>query len=255
MTPADTAEERTAELITSAERIFVLAGAGMSTESGIQDFRGPNGIWRTNPAAQRIFDIEAYIADPEVRLAAWQMRSSSPILTAEPNAGHRALVSLANSGRQLCVATQNIDGLQQRAGSEDVLELHGTFWSSICLDCGDLREIHETLGRFAAGDADPPCLVCGGLLRTNTIAFGQQLNPEVLAAAQTAAMTCDLALAIGTSLAVFPAAGLCDIALGRGIPLVICNGEPTNYDSVAAEVLREPIGEVLPRIIAAAVSG
>ena len=136
-----------------------------------------------------------------------------------------------------------------------MLELHGTFWSSICLDCSDVQPIRETLHRFSAGESDPHCLGCDGLLRTNTIAFGQQLNPDVLAAAQAAAMNCDLALAIGTSLAVFPAAGLCDIALGRGKPLVICNGEPTTCDTSATEVLRGPIGEVLPRVITTAVSG
>ena len=252
MVLADSAEQRTADLIRSARRIFVLAGAGMSTESGIQDFRGPQGLWRTNPAAQRIFDIEAYVSDPQVRVAAWQMRSSSPILSAEPNDGHRALNSLTQSGRELCIATQNIDGLQQRAGSQEVLELHGSFWTSVCLRCRDIRGIHETLDRFASGEQDPHCLLCGGILRTNTIAFGQQLDAEVLAAAHAGAMECDVALAIGTSLAVFPAAGLCDVALGRGVPLIILNGESTNYDNVATAVLRKPIGEVLPRVVAAA---
>ena len=244
-----TAENRVLALLNDAARILVLTGAGMSTESGIQDFRGPQGLWRTNPASQRIFDLQAYIEDPAVRLAAWEMRSSSPIRTAEPNPGHKALVDLADTGRDVLIATQNIDELHQRAGSESVLELHGTFWRSRCLDCGDHRSIDEAIARFESGDKDPHCYHCGGMLRTDTVAFGQQLDAQIVTSALTAAKNSDLTLAIGTSLAVFPAAGLCDVAVESGADLVIINGEPTNYDSQASAVLRGAIGEVLPRLI------
>ncbi len=242
-------EPQVLSLLNRARRIFVLAGAGMSTESGIQDFRGPQGLWRTNPASQRIFDLQAYIEDPAVRLAAWEMRSSSPILAAQPNRGHQALVDLSRTGRDITIVTQNIDELQQRAGSRDVLELHGTFWQSRCLDCDDRRSIDEAITRFQSGDDDPHCFHCGGILRTDTVAFGQPLDPRVVASAMTAARTSDLALAIGTSLAVFPAAGLCDVAIQAGADLVILNGEPTGYDKQARAVLRGAIGDVLPRLV------
>ena len=244
------AEATAAELIAAATRVFVLAGAGMSTESGIPDFRGPHGLWTTNPAAQRVFDIDAYMADEHVRRVAWQMRRSSPIIDARPNAGHYALASLAETGRTVTIATQNIDGLQQMAGSAEVWELHGTFWRARCLECGDLQGIERVFARLDEGEVDPECRLCGGILRTDTVAFGQSLDPEVLRAAGEAAANCDLALAIGTSLAVFPAAGLCELAIDRGAAFVIVNGEPTAYDELAAAVISDRIGSVLPRLVA-----
>lgn len=243
------AEATAADLIAAAKKIFVLVGAGMSTESGIPDFRGPHGLWTTNPAAQRVFDIDAYLADERVRRVAWQMRRTSPIIEARPNAGHYALAALAETGRTVTIATQNIDGLQQMAGSPDVLELHGTYWRARCLECGDLHGIERVFARLDAGEEDPKCQLCGGILRTDTVAFGQPLDPLVLQAASEAAMECDLALAVGTSLAVFPAAGLCEVAIDRGTAFVIVNGEPTAYDEVATAVVSERIGSVLPRLV------
>lgn len=238
-----------AGLLRAARRVFVLVGAGMSTESGIPDFRGPRGLWRTNPAAQRVFDIDAYLSEREVRRVAWQMRLSSPIRTARPNAGHLALATLAESGRTVTIATQNIDGLQQMAGSSDVLELHGTFWRSVCLGCGDRRGIEEVFRRLDSGEEDPDCRACGAILRTDTVAFGQELDPDVLSAAWHAAADCDVAMAIGSSLGVHPAAGLCEVAASGGGDLIILNAEPTPYDDIATAVIRRPIGEVLPLLV------
>lgn len=246
------AQRRAAQLLRNAQRVFALTGAGISTESGIPDFRGPDGLWRRSPAAQRIFDIDAYRSDPEVRRIAWQMRRSSPILQARPNAAHRALARLAESGRTVTIATQNIDGLQQMAGSTEVLELHGTFWRCVCLDCGDRRPIEDVFRRLDDGEVDPPCAVCGGMLRTDTVAFGQHLDSAVLDAAREAAEGSDVALAIGTSLSVHPAAGLCGTAVAAGAALVVVNGEPTSYDSSATVVIRSRIGEAVPSIVARA---
>jgi NAD-dependent deacetylase len=237
-----------AGLIRSADRVFVLAGAGMSTESGIPDFRGPDGLWTMNPGAMRMFDLEAYRSDPDVRRKAWQVRRHSEIRTAQPNAGHQSLAAWYTDERAVTIATQNIDGLQQRAGSPKVLELHGTFWQSMCLDCSDRRPIEYTFARLDEGEEDPPCLVCGGILKTGTVAFGQPLDVRILTEAAEAAQHCDVALAIGTSLIVQPAALLCDVAVKAGAPLVVINGSETPYDDVASLVIREPIGPSLTRI-------
>jgi NAD-dependent deacetylase len=236
-----------------AEAVVVLTGAGISTESGIPDFRGPQGVWTRNPAAQYLFTIENYVADPEVRRQAWAARLASPVWTAEPNAGHRALADFERTGRLRAVLTQNIDGLHQAAGSSTglVVELHGTARETACLECGDRLPMAEVLPRIEAGEADPACLECGGILKSATISFGQQLDADVIEAAVAATRGADLFVAIGTSLGVYPAAGLCDYAVARGTRLVVVNAEPTPYDDDAAAVLREPIGEVLPRLVAA----
>lgn len=235
-----------------ASRVAVLTGAGISTESGIPDFRGPQGVWTKNPAAEKLSDIHAYTASREVRELAWQSRLSHPGWRAEPNDGHRALVDLERSGRLSVILTQNIDGLHQKAGSDPakVLELHGTVADTVCLSCGDRRDMHEALDRVRAGETDPECLVCGGILKSATISFGQPLDASVLERARLAAITCDLLLTVGTSLSVHPAAGLVDIAVGAGAPVIICNAEETPYDSMASVVLREPVGEVLPALVA-----
>jgi NAD-dependent deacetylase len=239
------------EWVDGAGRITVLTGAGISTDSGIPDYRGPDGVWTTNPSAQRMVTIADYLADPEVRVGAWQERLLHPAWTAEPGPGHRALVGLERTGRLRVIATQNIDGLHQAAGSDPrlVLELHGTLREAACLSCGRRTSMREALDRVEAGEPDPPCLACGGLQRSATIAFGQSLDPEVLAAATAAARDADLFMAVGTSLTVQPAANLCAVALDAGARLVIVNAQPTPYDTFAAAVLSAPIGEVLPALV------
>ena len=233
--------------IAAAERVFVLSGAGMSTESGIADFRGPNGLWTRNPGAAKMFDIEAYRAEREVRVAAWEQRYRSPIRTAEPNDGHRALADIGE-GRTVTIATQNIDGLHQRAGSRDVLELHGTFWASQCLDCGDRLPIGEAFQRWELGETDPDCRQCGGILRTATVAFGQSLDPAVWEQAVLAARGADLALAIGSSLSVQPAASLCTLASAAGAPIIVVNEQATDFDARADLVIRAAIGALLSAV-------
>lgn len=236
--------------------ITALVGAGISTDSGIPDFRGPNGVWTRNPAAERIFTLQHYVEEPAVRRAAWQNRRDHPAWTAVPNDGHRALVTLERSGRLRAVVTQNIDELHQRAGQspDRVIEIHGTVFGADCLGCWRRIPMREALDRVAAGEPDPSCAVCGGILKSATISFGQSLRPEVLAAALDAARRCCLLLAIGTSLQVHPAAGLCDVATRYGARLVIINAEPTPYDGLADAVLRAPISEVLPQLVAERVS-
>ncbi len=241
------------EWIGDARRVTVLTGAGISTDSGIPDFRGPQGVWTRDPAAQRMFTLQNYLADPELRVRSWQNRRDHAAWTAEPNAGHLALVALERSGRLLALLTQNIDGLHQKAGSapERVLELHGTLWEVECLDCRQRYSMDETLARVDAGEADPPCPSCGGILKSATISFGQALDPVVLQRAYECAAGCDLFLAVGSSLTVQPAAGTCGAAIDAGARLVIVNAQPTPYDDYADAVLRAPIADALPAILPA----
>ena len=230
-----------AELWGSSSRVAVLSGAGISTDSGISDFRGPNGLWTRNPAAQALFDITTYMRDPEVRRMAWANRRENPSWTAEPNRGHHALVDLQQAGWVDTLMTQNIDGLHQRAGSTGVLELHGTIWEVGCMSCGVRWPTPEVLAR---PEPDPPCVLCGGILKTATISFGQALDPAVLDAAFQAAEDADLLVAIGTSLQVNPVAGLAHVAR----TLAIVNAEPTAYDDDAEVVVRDSISDVLDEV-------
>jgi NAD-dependent deacetylase len=236
----------------AASRVSVLSGAGISTESGIPDFRGPQGVWTRNPAAQALFTLDAYLADPAVRELAWRNRLAHPAWDARPNAGHRALVALERSGRLGAIVTQNIDGLHQRAGNDParVIEIHGTLFDVECLSCGRCTGMRENLDRVESGEPDPACLVCGGMQKAATISFGQPLKVDVLRAATRAAADCDLLLAVGTTLQVQPAAGLAKVAVAAGARLVIVNRDPTPYDDLASALLREPIGETLPRLVA-----
>jgi NAD-dependent deacetylase len=248
----DTAElERVASMIATASRITVLTGAGVSTDSGIPDFRGPNGVWTVNPAAQQLSTLDRYVADAEVRKQAWRNRREHAAWTAQPNAGHRAIVRLQQEGKLRALVTQNVDGLHQRAGSDParVVEVHGTIWQAECLRCGDRTKMQKVLARVEAGEADPRCLRCGGLVKSATISFGQSLRPQVWRAAVDAARDCDLFLAVGTSLQVQPVASLCDMALSAGARLVVVNAEPTPYDAQADAVLRDPISLVLPVLV------
>ncbi|HEU5470590.1 MAG TPA: Sir2 family NAD-dependent protein deacetylase [Actinophytocola sp.] len=243
--------ERARNLLAAAGRIAVLTGAGISTESGIPDFRGPNGLWTKNPGAERMSDLRTYLTDPDVRRRSWQARAAHSAWDAKPNAGHRALLDLERDGRLLAILTQNIDRLHQRAGSDPelVVELHGNMFDTVCMSCADRRPMREALDRVAAGEPDPPCPRCGGILKSATISFGQALDPEVLDRARSAAQTCDLMLAAGSSLTVQPAAGLVGLAAAAGATVVVCNGSETPYDGLAAVVLREPLGRTLPALV------
>jgi NAD-dependent deacetylase len=237
----------------SAAEVVAMTGAGISTDSGIPDFRGPNGVWTRDPDAARMFTLQAYVAEPEVRRRSWQARREHAAWSAEPNAGHRALVDLA-AGRALTVVTQNIDGLHQRAGSppERVIELHGTLYEVDCLDCGARSRMADALRRVEAGEDDPACKRCGGILKAATISFGQQLDPTTLRRAGAAAASCDVLLAIGSTLTVHPAAGLVEIAKQYGARVVIINRDPTPYDPIADAVIRTPISEALATLAARA---
>lgn len=236
----------------AARRIVALTGAGISTESGIPDFRGPRGLWTLNPKAEQMSDIRYYVSDPEVRRLSWQARLAHPAWTAQPNAGHRALAELEARGKLHALVTQNIDGLHQRAGvpSDKVIEVHGTLHTVMCLTCGWRGPMQQTLDRVRAGEEDPACLQCRGLLKSDTISFGQQLIPEVIERAMTVAAEGDLFIAIGSTLQVFPVAAAVPRALDAGARLLIINAEPTQFDDVADAVIRAPIGEVLPRLCA-----
>ena len=238
--------------LAAATRICVLTGAGISTDSGIPDFRGPQGVWTRNPEAEKLSTLQYYVADPEVRRRAWQARRAHP-WGAKPNAAHAALADLERQGRLRALVTQNIDGLHQAAGSSPgvVVEIHGTVHDVVCLSCGDRTTMRSALDRVEAGEDDPACLACGGILKSATISFGQMLDPAVIDAAVDAAADCDVFLAAGTSLTVHPAAGLLEVAAGSGARVVVVNAEPTPYDSLADLVVREPIGTALPRLFAA----
>lgn len=240
-----------ARWVGAAEKVTVLTGAGISTDSGIPDFRGPNGVWTQNPGAQRLFTLRDYIADPEIRRVAWRNRREHAAWTARPNGGHYALVDLENAGKLRAIITQNIDGLHQLAGnSEDlVIEVHGSLYEVECLSCHARSAMSDTLERVAAGEDDPACLRCGGILKAGTISFGQPLEPSVFAAARSAAAECDVFLAVGTSLSVQPVAGLIEVAARHRAKTVIINAEPTSYDSAADMRLSGSIGAVLPLVV------
>ena len=235
----------------AARRIVALTGAGISTDSGIPDFRGPQGVWTRNPGAEKMATIQHYVADPEVRKRVWRERLNSPAWTARPNPGHLALVTLERRGVLDTLITQNVDGLHLRAGSspERVIEIHGRLREVVCLDCGERAPMERALARVRAGEEDPPCRSCGGILKAATISFGQPLVAEDLARAQAAAARCDLMLAVGTTLSVWPVAGVVPIAREAGARVIIVNAEPTAMDSLADAVLRGPISEILPALV------
>lgn len=232
--------------------IAIFTGAGISTDSGIPDFRGPRGVWTLRPEYEKLATIEYYMSDPEVRRRSWQMRRETYARDPRPNAAHRAIAELDSSGAvALRVITQNTDGLHQLAGlpPRKVLELHGTSRSVVCTACGARTPVEDAFARIDAGEPDPPCLECGGILKTATVMFGQNLDPSVLSEAASIARACTVFFAVGSSLQVYPAAGLVAMAADSGARLVIVNAEPTPYDPVADEVVREPIGEALPRLL------
>jgi NAD-dependent deacetylase len=235
-----------------ATSVVALTGAGMSTESGIPDFRGPNGVWTKDPAAEKTATLEYYMGDPEVRRRAWQNRLTSGMWSAEPNAAHHALVELERKDALHALVTQNIDGLHLVAGQtpEMVVEIHGNVREAKCMTCGWHGPMAAVLDRVRAGDPDPACEHCGGILKSATISFGENLVADDLDRAQRAAARADLLLALGTSLVVYPAAALPEIAHGAGARLVIMNAEETPFDPIADAVLRDNLAEVLPALAA-----
>ena len=245
--------ERVRAWVEGARRVVVLTGAGISTDSGIPDFRGPQGLWTRNPAAEKMSDIRYYLADSEVRKASWQNRLSSPAWTARPNPGHLALVELEKRDKLHALITQNIDELHQIAGNspEKVIEVHGTMRKVVCMECGMTAPMQKALDRVRAGEADPPCRDCGGILKSATISFGQNLVPEVIDAAMRVAAEADLFLAIGSTLQVYPVAGAVPLARTAGAKIVIVNAEPTQFDAIADAVFRDSISRVLPDLLLA----
>jgi len=246
--------EQVRSWIDGARRVVVLTGAGISTDSGIPDFRGPQGLWTRNPLAEKMSNIHYYLADPEVRKLSWQNRLSSPAWSAKPNPGHMALVHLEQRKKLHALITQNIDELHQIAGNspELIIEVHGTMRRVMCWDCGMRAPMQKALDRVRAGEEDPKCRACGGILKSDTISFGQQLVPEVIDRAMRVAGEGDLFLSVGTSLQVYPVAGAVEIARDAGAKIVIVNAQPTPFDEVADAVLDRSISEVLPAILGSA---
>lgn len=232
-------------------RIVALTGAGISTDSGIPDFRGPEGVWTRDPGAERLATLGHYLADPGVRRRAWQDRLHHPAWSARPNRGHRALVDLERRGQLTALVTQNVDGLHQAAGSDPglVVEVHGTVHEVMCMSCDERSPMPAVLERVRAGELDPPCRSCGGILKSATVSFGQDLFPGDMARALAAAARADLLLAVGTTLAVHPVAGVVPAARAAGALVVIVNGSATAMDDLADAVLRGPIGEILPAVV------
>ena len=246
--PLHTDIEQARDWVDAARRVVVLSGAGISTDSGIPDFRGPQGVWTRNPAAEKLSTIQHYLAEPEVRRAAWQARLSHSAWSAQPNRGHRALVALEQRGKLHALITQNIDELHQLAGNsaERVIEVHGTMRRCMCWNCGWRGPMQQVLQRVRAGEADPPCRRCGGILKSDTISFGQALVREVIDRAMQAAAEADLMLAVGSTLQVYPVAGAVEVAAQAGARVLIMNDQPTPLDGLADLLRRGPIGELLP---------
>lgn len=249
--PDDGTVERARDLLTAAERVVVLTGAGISTDSRIPDFRGPQGVWTKNPAAEKQATLQNYVADQEIRKQAWRTRLDSPMWAAEPNPGHFALLGLERARKLHLLITQNVDGLHHEAGSdgERIVEVHGAAREVVCLGCTYRVPMQEALNRVRLGEDDPECPDCGGILKSATISFGQNLVMEDLARAQAAAETCDLLLAVGSTLAVYPIANVVPVAKRHGARVVIVNGSATEMDGLADVVVQGSISEILPLLL------
>jgi NAD-dependent deacetylase len=237
--------------VDGAQRVVVLTGAGISTDSGIPDFRGPQGVWTRNPEAEKQANLQNYMSDPEVRRRSWQARLDHAAWTAEPNAGHRALVALEARGKLDTLVTQNVDGLHQAAGSDPavVVEVHGTMRDVVCMSCGERAPMQRALDRVRAGEEDPDCRTCGGILKSATISFGQNLVPGDIQRASDAARRCDLLLVVGSKLSVYPVADMVPLAHMSGARIAIVNDSETAMDDLADALLRGQISEILPAIV------
>jgi NAD-dependent deacetylase len=247
----ETTIEAARSLLAGAERVVVLTGAGISTDSGIPDFRGPQGLWTKDPEAEKLATLQHYVSDAAIRAKAWRRRVETLSTTYEPNEGHHALVRLEQRGVLDTLITQNVDGLHLRAGTsrDRLVEIHGTTSDVMCLDCDDRAPIEKALERVRAGEDDPACRSCGGILKTATISFGQGLVADDLARADAAARRADLMLAVGTTLGVYPIANVVPLAKAHGAPVVIVNGGPTEMDDLADVRIEGSISEVLPALV------
>ncbi len=243
------------ELLRSAQRILVFTGAGISTESGIPDFRGPDGLWtKVDPED---FTIQRYLTRPEIRIAGWKMHQSGQLWGArskvQPNPAHHAVVELWHHGRLTGCVTQNIDGLHVSAGlpEQKVAELHGNSRTVRCLGCAATWPIEEVLQRVDGGESDPHCLECGDLLKTAVVMFGELLPEDQLRRAGLFAAMADAVLVVGSTLSVYPAADIPLSAARTGVPMVILNLGPTDLDHIAAVKLDGMAGEILPDLVSA----
>lgn len=234
-----------------APRLAVLTGAGISTGSGIPDFRGPAGVWTLRPDRARLLDIDAFLSDASVREEGWRDWRDSPARFATPTPAHLALAGLVNAGVLSEILTQNFDGLHQAAGTpaDAVVELHGTLHTTSCVRCGRQWMTEDV---FASLDThpDPECKECGGILKPDIVYFGEQLPAEAMRRAVNAARACEVFIAIGTTLQVYPVASLAGMAVESGAELIIVNAEPTDYDRYASEVVRDPIDVAVPALVA-----
>lgn len=243
--------ERARALLAGAERIVALTGAGISTDSGIPDFRGPDGVWTRDPEAEKLSTIDIYRSQADVRRRAWQSRLTHPAWSATPNEGHRSLARLDATGRLDLLATQNVDGLHLLAGNDPVrvAEVHGSVRGAMCVTCDWRGSMADVLDRVRAGEADPPCEACGGILKSTTVFFGELLDEELLQRSMESAASADVLVAIGSTLQVFPIARMVEVAKDAGVPVVIVNGGPTGMDHLADHVLRGSISELLPGLL------
>lgn len=255
MTPDNVALREAVAVISRSRSITVLTGAGISTDSEIPDYRGPNGVWTKNPAAEKASTLRHYVADPEVRRAAWQVRMNSPIWDAEPNAGHYALIQLERRRQLNLLVTQNVDGLHVKAGSDPdrLVEIHGSVRNVVCLGCDYRAPMKVALDRVRGGEPDPPCPECSGILKSSTISFGQSLIEVDLIRAEAAAESCDLLLAVGSTLSVGPINRMVPIAKSTGASVVILNGEPTEMDHYADVLVYGSISDILPQMLSPAI--
>lgn len=241
----------TIDSLADARNIVILSGAGLSTAAGIPDFRGPEGLWTRDPYAELVSTLSWYLRDDDVRKAAWRRRADPAAWAARPTRAHRAIVELERQGRLRGIITQNTDGLHQLAGSnpELVHEVHGSMRTWRCEMCGRTGPMEEMVERVRAGEEDPRCPSCGGIVRATVILFEEVLDTDVLQASVDAVEACDAIVAVGTSLGVYPVAGLFPLALEHGAYGVIVNASPTPFDDEADQVVRGQIDDVLPGLL------
>ncbi|MDY6935823.1 MAG: Sir2 family NAD-dependent protein deacetylase [Spirochaetota bacterium] len=236
-------------LIHNSNKITVLTGAGISTESGISDFRSPGGVW----SQYKTVTLQEFLSDSEKRRYYWRYKSDTipSMINAEPNPAHFALGKLDKDGRLFWLLTQNIDGLHEKGGvaEERIVNLHGTNMKAICWSCKKIFNIEDVFDQIAEFDYDPRCVDCNGYIKPNTVSFGQNLNPDHISLAEKASKECDLFMSLGSSLVVFPVCSFVEVAYHNKRPIIIINRDPTPYDKYAAYKLSDSLAEILPTLI------